>query len=196
MPLAPLAPLRPEEIREELRRGGRFVIYYYCVTLFFWSYKKPSRILLLRPGCNDTWHGMPVSVLGHHPFWRGVPYSLLSLLLGGPLVAIVGLCLTGGLLVWNLPGDQELNVLIVLPAFILTFWGLPWGYIYLFSCLVTNCRGGQDVTTEVSTLLGLVEGPAEQRAGSESFAANGSSEANPQTMDAAAGWIDKGKLPT
>ncbi len=195
MPRAPLAGLRPDEIQQELRRGGRFVIYYYCVTVFFWSFKKPSRILLLRPGYNDIWQGMPASVLGHHPFWRGVPYSLVSLLLGGPLVAIGGVLLTWGLFAWNLPGEQEINVLIVLPAFVLTFWGLPWGYIYLFSCLVSNCRGGQDVTAEVATLLGLAERPTEDHPGSNIQGSNGAGDMSLQTKDTAREDY-QGNLPT
>ncbi len=149
------ATLYLEDLQEELRRGARFVIYYYCITLFFWSWKKPSRVLLLRPGYNDRWEGLPVSILGHHPFWRGVPYSLISLLFGGPLVALGSLTLCWYLLWWDLLHEQELNVLIVLPVFVLTFWGLPWGYIYLFSCLLRNTLGGQDVTEEIASKLGL-----------------------------------------
>lgn len=159
MPRTPFAGLHLEEIREELTRGGRFVLYYYCLTLFFWSVKRPSRIQLLRAGIKDRWHGMPVSAPGHDAFWRGVPYSLLSLLCSGPLMAGIGLGLAGYLLFTNLPHDHEINVLFVLPVFVLTFWGLPWGYIYFISCLAVNCSGGEDVTEQVWAILSEEEIP-------------------------------------
>jgi hypothetical protein len=34
-------------------------------------------------------------------------------------------------------------------AFVLGWWGIPWGPIYTFECLVTNFGGGRDVTLEV-----------------------------------------------
>lgn len=34
-------------------------------------------------------------------------------------------------------------------SLLLGWWGLPWGPIRTVGALITNCRGGQDVTQEV-----------------------------------------------
>ena len=34
-------------------------------------------------------------------------------------------------------------------SLILGWWGIPWGPIWTISTIVTNCRGGRDVTAEV-----------------------------------------------
>lgn len=48
--------------------GGRFVVYEYCISLIAWTLRRPSAVWYLRPG--------EVGIV------RGLPYSLISLLLG------------------------------------------------------------------------------------------------------------------
>ena len=38
-------------------------------------------------------------------------------------------------------------------TFLLGWWGIPWGPIYTVGSLVTNIRGGKDVTAEVMAHL-------------------------------------------
>jgi hypothetical protein len=38
-------------------------------------------------------------------------------------------------------------------SFLLGWWGIPWGPIYTIQSLVTNFRGGKDVTQEVMASL-------------------------------------------
>ena len=40
-------------------------------------------------------------------------------------------------------------------SLVLGWWGIPWGPIYSIQCLVTNMKGGQDVTAEMSRALGV-----------------------------------------
>ncbi len=194
MQRAPIADLDTSDVEEALRQGGRFVLYYYCVTIFFWSFKKPGRIQLLRPGPSGTWRGLPMTLSCESWFWRGVPYTLFSLLVGGPLVAIGGVCLTWFLYTSNFPQDQEVNVLIVIPAFVLTFWGLPWGWIYLFSVLVNNSLGGQDVTAEVVALLEEEE-PIPESAEESAAPADHWSDAVDSHIQEQTDWSDQGTLP-
>lgn len=34
-------------------------------------------------------------------------------------------------------------------TFVLGWWGIPWGIIYTVGCLITNIKGGKNVTEEV-----------------------------------------------
>lgn len=63
-----LENLTAEELDEELARGGRFVFYEYCISFIFGTLRRPSAVRLLRAGEGG--------------FWPGVPYSLVSLVLG------------------------------------------------------------------------------------------------------------------
>ena len=58
-------------VEERLRAedaGGRYVFYEFCISLIFITLRRPSPIYFLR---------------GHElGLWRGLPYTLLSLLLG------------------------------------------------------------------------------------------------------------------
>lgn len=90
-----------QQIAFELQRGGKFVIYQYCVSILILTFKRPSNIYFVRAG---------ESALS-----KGLGFSLISLLLG--------------------------------------WWGIPWGPIYTIGSLITNCRGGKDVTQAVIATL-------------------------------------------
>lgn len=86
-----------DELDRELDTGGRFVVFESCISLVLVTLRRPSDIHFLRGQ--------------ERGFVRGLPYTLVSLLLG--------------------------------------WWGLPWGVIYTPLTLITNCRGGRDVTAQV-----------------------------------------------
>src|SRR5437016_412351 len=56
------------ELDAELAAGGRFVVYEYCISVIFLTIKQPTSIYFLRAG--------------EHGFGQGLPYVLISLLLG------------------------------------------------------------------------------------------------------------------
>jgi hypothetical protein len=57
-----------KELREDVRRGGRFVRYSYAVSLVVISMKYYSKPKYVPAGTSA--------------FWRGAPYSLMTLLVG------------------------------------------------------------------------------------------------------------------
>ncbi len=75
--------LSPDELNFELGRGGRFVIFEYCISLIAVTFKRSSNIYFVRSGG---------SVLG-----KAFGFSLVSLLLGwwgipwGPIYTISSL---------------------------------------------------------------------------------------------------------
>lgn len=101
LPISGVDHLSPDQLQRELESGGRFVFFEYCISLFLVTLRRPSRVVFLRAGeCGVV---------------RGLPYTLVSLLLG--------------------------------------WWGIPWGIIFTPLVLVTNLRGGRDVTEQVQPLL-------------------------------------------
>ena len=56
------------EIEFELRRGGRFVFFPYCISLLVVTMKRPSDVYFVRSG--------------ESAIVKGLPYLLLSLVAG------------------------------------------------------------------------------------------------------------------
>lgn len=60
--------MSPENIRDEVNRGGRLVVYTYCISILIMTFKRSSDIRLIKAG--------------HSPAGASWPYILASLLLG------------------------------------------------------------------------------------------------------------------
>ena len=103
-------PSWPKEAAKAVAAGGRLVVYEYCISLVFITLRRPTKVTILR--------------LGEKGIVRGLPYSLVSLVLG--------------------------------------WWGLPWGVIYTPLTILTNLRGGFDVTSQFRDELIKVIGRRER----------------------------------
>jgi hypothetical protein len=85
------------QIDAELVSGGRFVYYQYCISFLLVTFRQPSHIVFLR----GRDRGMV----------RGLPYSLLTLLLGwwgvpwGPIYSSVAIFS-------NLAGGQDVTLAV------------------------------------------------------------------------------------
>lgn len=84
--------LSVNEIDDELQRGGKFVIYQYCISIIILTFKRNSDVFFIKSGEN--------------PVTRGLLYTLISLLIGwwgfpwGPIYTI-------GTIVTNCRGGKE-----------------------------------------------------------------------------------------
>lgn len=99
--------LTSAQIQSELERGGRFVVFQYCISIILMTFRRGSDVFFIRPGEGTLRHS--------------ARYSLLSFVVG--------------------------------------WWGIPWGPIYTVGALVTNAKGGRDVTAEVLAALAAPEAP-------------------------------------
>jgi len=90
MKIRGIESLSPDLLKHEIERGGRFVIYQYCISIVVLTFKRASDIHFVKAG--------------ESVFWKGVPFSLVSLLCGwwgipwGPIWSvstIVGNCRGG-----------------------------------------------------------------------------------------------------
>lgn len=84
-------------LNDELQRGAKFVLFQYCISVIWLTFRRSSNIYFIRSGEN--------------PLLKSLPFTLLSLIVG--------------------------------------WWGIPWGPIYTVSSVVTNFKGGKDVTYRV-----------------------------------------------
>jgi len=103
-----LENISPQQLSQEISRGGKFVIFEYCISLLIITFKQPTSVYYIRPG--------------EGTFGKSALFTVTTLLLG--------------------------------------WWGIPWGPIYSIAALITNLKGGKDVTIEIINALARNSGPA------------------------------------
>ncbi len=67
----------PQSIRAEVDRGARFVIYLYCVSIVFMTFKRSSDIHFVRPGQSAVARGLPCTLISLLCGWWGIPWGLV-----------------------------------------------------------------------------------------------------------------------
>lgn len=87
--------LTPELLRGEIDRGGRLVIYTYCVSIVILTFKRPTAIYFVRAGQSPVTQGLPFALVTLLFGWWGFPW--------GPIYSIECLwkTLSGGIDVTN-----------------------------------------------------------------------------------------------
>lgn len=95
-----------ENIRDEVNRGGRLVVYVYCVSIVLMTFKRASDVTLVRAGHNRASAGWTHTALSLLLGWWGIPW--------GPIYTIECLYrnLSGGLDVT----DDVLRAILPAPA--------------------------------------------------------------------------------
>ena len=94
MTITGIANMSPDQLRHEIERGGRFVIFEYCISIVVLSFKRVSGIHFIKAE--------------QSAFKRGAAFSLISLLCGwwgipwGPIYSI-------GALITNLGGGKDVT---------------------------------------------------------------------------------------
>ncbi|MBN1492176.1 MAG: hypothetical protein JXA69_19850 [Phycisphaerae bacterium] len=79
-----------DELNEELERGAKFVIFEYCVSIVFMTFRRGSDIYFIRSGESRAVRGLPYTLLSLVAGWWGIPWgpiftigSVLTNLAGG-----------------------------------------------------------------------------------------------------------------
>ncbi len=78
-----LAGLSDEEILWELRNGAKFVVYHYCVSVIVVSFFRVSQVHFIRSNESAIWRGMKYTLLSLLLGWWGVPF--------GPIFTIIAI---------------------------------------------------------------------------------------------------------
>lgn len=103
MAIVGLGNMSVDELNSELQRGGKFVIYYYCISLLVVTFRRGSDIHFIRAGESSVSKGLPWTLLTIVLGWWGIPF--------GPIFSIQSLYV-------NLRGGKDVtnDVVINMPS--------------------------------------------------------------------------------
>ena len=63
------------QLRQELKQGGKFVVFQYCYSLILVTIKKASPVYFIRAGENGILYGMKYSLISMLLGWWGFPWG-------------------------------------------------------------------------------------------------------------------------
>lgn len=63
------------ELEFEIQRGGKFVLFQYCISIIVLTFRRPSDIYFLREGENAVTKGLPCTLLSVVAGWWGIPWG-------------------------------------------------------------------------------------------------------------------------
>ena len=66
-----------DQIQREVERGGRFVIFQYCISALVITFRRNSPIYFVRAGESPVGKGLPWTLLTLVPGWWGFPWGLI-----------------------------------------------------------------------------------------------------------------------
>ena len=67
--------MRGGELEFELQRGGKFVLFQYCISIIVLTFRRPSDIYFLRQGESAVTKGLPFTLLSLVAGWWGIPWG-------------------------------------------------------------------------------------------------------------------------
>ena len=79
--------LTPTELAAELAAGGRLVFYEYCISLIFLTLRCPTDVYLLGPDEGGAARGLPYTLVSLLLGWWGIPMGVVYT----PLVVLTNL---------------------------------------------------------------------------------------------------------
>lgn len=94
MNIVGLEGMSVEQVQRELERGGKFVVYEYCISVIFMTFQNPTDIYFLRSDESDVVKGLPFCLVSLILGWWGFPW--------GPIYTFVSLFT-------NLSGGKEVT---------------------------------------------------------------------------------------
>ncbi len=65
------------QVQDEVRRGGKFVIFTWCISLLIITIKRGTDVHFIRAGQGAIGPGMPYTLLSLFLGWWGFPFGLI-----------------------------------------------------------------------------------------------------------------------
>lgn len=65
------------QLQKEIRRGGKFVVYLWVVSLAIVTFKRPSKIHYIPPGGSALVRGLQYTLCSVLFGWWGIPWGIL-----------------------------------------------------------------------------------------------------------------------
>jgi hypothetical protein len=69
--------LSDAEIQGELQRGARLVVFEYCISIVVMTFKRSTDVHLIRPGQSAVMKGLPWTLLSLLLGWWGFPWGVI-----------------------------------------------------------------------------------------------------------------------
>ena len=67
--------MSPDQIQAEIERGGRFVLYRYCISLLVITLRRPTDIYFVKAEGSRVRTGLPWTLLTLVMGWWGIPWG-------------------------------------------------------------------------------------------------------------------------
>jgi hypothetical protein len=64
-----------EQVHRELARGGKFVLFEYCISVIILTFKRPSDIYFIRAGESAAMKSLQFTALSLVAGWWGFPWG-------------------------------------------------------------------------------------------------------------------------
>ena len=77
MQIVGIGGLSAGEVQDELRKGAKFVIFTYCISLLVVTFKRGTDVHFIRSGEGTVGKGMPYTLLSFFLGWWGFPFGLI-----------------------------------------------------------------------------------------------------------------------
>ena len=94
MAIKGLEGLSVEVVNIELKLGGKFVVYQYCVSIVIMTFRRPTDVYFVKADESAIFKGLPFVLLSLVMGWWGFPW--------GPIYTI-------GSLITNLSGGKDVT---------------------------------------------------------------------------------------
>lgn len=62
-------------LQMELKQGGKFVVYQYCISILVMTFRRSSSIYFIRSGESTIVKGLPFTLLSLFLGWWGIPWG-------------------------------------------------------------------------------------------------------------------------
>jgi hypothetical protein len=69
--------LSPAELEQALLSGGRFVLYEYCISLIVITLRRSTAVYFLRADQNGVLRGLPFTLISLLLGWWGLPWGVI-----------------------------------------------------------------------------------------------------------------------
>ena len=69
--------LSDAELKAELQRGAKLVVFEYCVSILIMTFRRSTDVHLVRPGENAVLKGLPWTLLSLLLGWWGFPWGFI-----------------------------------------------------------------------------------------------------------------------
>lgn len=65
------------QLQDEVNRGGKFVMYTYCVSVVIMSFRRPTDIYFVKSGKSSVVKGLPWTFTSLLFGWWGIPWGII-----------------------------------------------------------------------------------------------------------------------